>query len=361
MTRFFVRLVMVRAPPGCLTEPVISRTEPDEATAAFLAGMPKAELHVHLEGTLEREQRLEFAARNGVELPASDTAVFTDLTSFLAAYYPNMTVLQTERDFFDLAYAYLTKAAAQGVRHTEMFFDPQAHTSRGIDFSTVVTGYHGAVVAAERDLDISAHLILCILRDHSVESAMETLVESLRYKHWIVGIGLDSDERDNPPSKFALVFARARSEGYLLTMHCDVDQANSIEHIRQAIEDIGVDRIDHGTNILEDPRLVALARDRGIGLTSCPLSNAVVSTSGKAPELVELLRAGVKITVNSDDPPYFGGYVTENLLALAATTDLTRAEFVQLQRNAFEISWISKVHRDAHIAALDAYVAEWTD
>jgi len=177
MTRFFVRLVMVRAPPGCLTEPVISRTEPDEATVAFLAGMPKAELHVHLEGTLEREQRLEFAARNGVELPASDTAVFTDLTSFLAAYYPNMTVLQTERDFFDLAYAYLTKAAAQGVRHTEMFFDPQAHTSRGIDFSTVVTGYHGAVVAAERDLDISAQLILCILRDHSVESAMETLVE----------------------------------------------------------------------------------------------------------------------------------------------------------------------------------------
>ena len=323
--------------------------------------MPKAELHVHLEGTLERAQRLEFAERNGIELPASDTAVFTDLTSFLAAYYPNMTVLQTERDFFDLAYAYLTKAASQGVRHTEMFFDPQAHTSRGIPFSTVITGYHEAVVTAERDLDISAQLILCILRDHSVESAMETLEESLRYKHWIVGIGLDSDERDNPPSKFALVFAKARAEGYLLTMHCDVDQANSIEHIRQAIEDIGVDRIDHGTNILEDPRLVALARERGIGLTSCPLSNAVVSDSGKAPELVELLRAGVKITVNSDDPPYFGGYVTENLLALAATTDLTRAEFVQLQRNAFEISWIAAPHRDAHLAALDAYAAGFAD
>ena len=359
MHRFFVRLVMVRASRDCLTEPVITRTEPDEATAAFIAGMPKAELHVHLEGTLEPVQRLEFAQRNAVALPEIDVAVYTDLTSFLASYYPNMGVLQTERDFFDLAYAYLAKAAAQGVRHTEMFFDPQAHTARAIPFSTVVTGYHRAVVEAEAAFDISAQLILCILRDHSAESAMQTLAESLPYKHWIVGVGLDSDERGNPPSKFAEVFASARAEGYLLTMHCDVDQPDSIEHIRQAIEDIGVDRIDHGTNILESPRLVALARERGIGLTSCPLSNAVVSDSGKAPEIVELLRAGVKITVNSDDPPDFGGYITENLFALATTTDLTRAEFVKLQRNAFEISWISAVHRDAPLAALDAYAARW--
>jgi adenosine deaminase len=358
MTRFFVRLVMVRASPGCLTEPVITTTEPDEAIAAFIAGMPKAELHVHLEGTLEPLQRLEFAERNGVPLPEDDVAVYTDLTSFLASYYPNMTVLKTERDFFDLAFAYLTKAASQNVRHTEMFFDPQAHTSRGIPFATVISGYHEAVVRAERELDISARLIMCFLRDHSAQSAMDTLVESLSYKHWIVGVGLDSDERDNPPSKFAAVFARARQEGYLLTMHCDVDQPNSIEHIRQAIEEIGVDRIDHGTNILEDPRLVALARDRGIGLTSCPLSNAVVSDGGKAREIAELLRAGVKITVNSDDPPYFGGYVTENLLAVAAAAGLSRDELVRLQRNAFEISWISSVDRDAHLALLDAYDAE---
>ena len=342
----------------CLTD----RVKPDTSlavTAAFIAGMPKAELHVHLEGTLERPQRAEFAARNGLPVPDDGVDSFTDLTSFLAAYYPNMTVLQTERDFFDLAYAYLVKASSQGVRHTEMFFDPQAHTSRGIDFATVVTGYHRAVVSAERDLGIDARLILCILRDHSVESAMETLESSLRFKHWIVGVGLDSDERDNPPAKFAAVFARARDEGYLITMHCDVDQANSIEHIRQAIEDIGVDRIDHGTNIVEDARLVSLARDRGIGLTSCPLSNAVVSDGGKTEEIVALLRAGVKITVNSDDPPYFGGYVTENLLSLVDTTDLTRDEFVQLQRNAFEIAWITRVERDAHLLALETYVDEW--
>ena len=359
MSRFFVRLVMVPGGGGCLTGAVIDDTRP--ATPEFLASMPKAELHVHLEGTLERAQRREFAGRNGVVIDDDGAASYTDLTSFLAAYYPNMAVLQTERDFYDLAYAYLTKASGQGVRHAEMFFDPQAHTTRGIPFSTVVTGYHRAVVDAERDLDIDGRLILCILRDHSVESAFETLQASLPYADWIAGVGLDSDERGNPPAKFAAVFAAARAEGYLLTMHCDVDQENSIEHIRQAIEDIGVDRIDHGTNIVEDPRLVALAIERGIGLTSCPLSNAVVSASGKAPELVALLRAGVKITVNSDDPPYFGGYVTENLLTLAATTDLTRPEFVQLQRNAFEISWISSVHRDAHLAALDAYAAEWTD
>jgi len=361
MPRFFVRLVMVHRARGCLTDTVIDTATPEPPTAAFLAAMPKAELHVHLEGTLEPEQRAVFAARNGMTLADDAPATFTDLTTFLAAYYPAMDVLQTEDDFYDLAYAYLEKASGQGVRHAEMFFDPQAHTSRGIPFSAVVTGYHRAVVDAERDLEIGARLILCILRDHSVESAADTLEASLAFKHWIAGIGLDSDERGNPPAKFALVFARARDEGYLLTMHCDVDQADSIEHIRQAVEDIRVDRIDHGTNVVEDPALVALLIERGIGLTSCPLSNAVVSSGGKAVEIAALLRAGVKITVNSDDPAYFGGYVTENLLALAAATDLTRADFVRLQRNAFEIAWISSVERDAHLAALDAFVAGWRD
>lgn len=323
--------------------------------ADFITGMPKAELHVHLEGTLEPGLRRELGARNGIEL-GEQPAAFTDLTTFLAAYYPNMAVLVTEQDFYDLAHAYLTKAASQGVVHTEMFFDPQAHTSRGVDFATVIGGYHRAVLAAE-DFGVSASLILCILRDHSVESAEATLTESLPYKDLIVGLGLDSDERDNPPAKFAAVFARARAEGYLLTMHCDVDQPNSIEHIRQAIEDIGVDRIDHGTNILEDARLVQLAKERGIGLTSCPLSNAVVSAGAKSAEMLELLRGGVKVTINSDDPPYFDGYVTENLLYLADTTDLTRDEFVQLQRNAFEIAWIDDDLRAGFLAELETYVA----
>jgi adenosine deaminase len=332
----------------------------DDATTAFIAGMPKAELHVHLEGTLETPLRLELAARNGMEVSVGEQS-YTDLTSFLAAYYPNMDVLQTPRDFYDLAYAYLTKAASQGVRHTEMFFDPQAHTSRGVPFASVVTGYHEAIVDARFAFGIDAQLILCILRDHSVESAEATLEESLRYKHWITGLGLDSDERGNPPSKFAVVFARARDEGFRLTMHCDVDQDNSIEHIRQALEDIGVERIDHGTNILEDQRLVDLVRERGIGLTSCPLSNAIVSDGGKTAELLTLLRSGVKITVNSDDPPYFGGYVTENLLYLASTTDVTREELVLLQRNAFEVSWIPEAEREVLLRQLDDYVATWSE
>ena len=177
-----------------------------------------------------------------------------------------------------------------------MFFDPQAHTSRGVPFDTVVTGYRQAIVKAERELGMSASLILCFLRDMSADFAMATLMEALPYKDWIIAVGLDSDERDNPPSKFADVFARARAEGFLLTSHCDIDQAGSIEHIRQVIEDIGVDRIDHGTNIVEDPALVAAVRERGIGFTCCPVSNDFVVDDMKATEIVQLLRDGVRVT-----------------------------------------------------------------
>src|SRR5271163_4338058 len=181
------------------------------------------------------------------------------------------------------------------------FFDPQAHTSRGVAFPTVVRGYRSAILRAERELGISAALIMCFLRDMSAEFAMATLMESLPFKDWIIGVGLDSDERDNPPSKFAAVFARARKEGFLLTMHCDIDQKNSIEHIRQAVEDIKVDRIDHGTNIVESPNLVATIKSKGIGLTCCPVSNSVVTRDFKGKEIASLLRDGVKVSVNSDD------------------------------------------------------------
>jgi adenine deaminase len=328
-------------------------------TNTFLAGLPKAELHVHLEGTLEPSLIKRLAERNGVDIEIDEEKgfTFTDLTSFLAVYYPNMTVLQTEQDFFELAWEYLEKAHSQNVLHTEMFFDPQAHTSRGVPFPTVIGGYRRAIVTAQRELGISADLILCFLRDFSPEYAMATLMESLPYKEWIVGVGLDSDERDNPPALFAEVFARARAEGYFLTMHCDIDQNNSIEHIRQVIEDIGVDRIDHGTNIVEDERLVALVREKGIGLTSCPVSNSFVTEDMKSAEVVTLLRAGVKVMLNSDDPAYFGAYLTENMVAIADATDLTRAELVQLQRNAFEISWLSSSARDGFLQKLDEYEA----
>jgi adenosine deaminase len=324
---------------------------------SFVAGMPKTELHVHLEGTLERDLLMLLAAENGVDVPLPEGG-FTDLTSFLAQYYPAMRALVTEDDFFELAWAYLQRAAEQSVVHAELFFDPQAHTGRGVPFPTVIGGYRRAIDRAQRELGVHADLILCFLRDLSAEHAMSTLMEALPYKSWIVGVGLDSDERGNPPAKFAAVFERAREEGFLLTMHCDIDQPGSIEHIRSALLDIGVDRIDHGTNIVEDPALVELVRDRGIGLTCCPISNGFVTDDMKAAEIVQLLRAGVKVTVSSDDPAYFGGYVTENLLALARAARLSEADLVQLQRNALEVSWLAPFRRDRFLAGLEAYAAD---
>jgi adenine deaminase len=251
----------------------------------------------------------------------------------------------------------LTLLVAIALLTSDRFFDPQAHTSRGVAFPTVIRGYRSAILRAERELGISAALIMCFLRDMSAEFAMATLMESLPFKDWIIGVGLDSDERDNPPSKFAAVFQRASKEGFLLTMHCDIDQPNSIEHIRQALEEIQVDRIDHGTNVVEDPKLVELLKQKNIGLTSCPVSNSVVTSDFKGKEISQLLRAGIKITINSDDPAYFRAYMTENMEKLASGTDLTKEELVQLQRNAFNISWISSWRRSHFLKLLDDYVA----
>ncbi|KQT97779.1 adenosine deaminase [Sanguibacter sp. Leaf3] len=334
---------------------------PASPTREFVTGLPKAELHLHLEGTLEPDLKLELARRNGVELAQSTVEevqasyVFDSLASFLAVYYPAMDVLVTEQDFYDLATAYLRRAAADGVTHVEMFFDPQAHTSRGVPFADVVNGYHRAAVDGAA-LGVDARLILCFLRDFSAESAAETLEASVPFADKILGVGLDSDERENPPSKFGAVFARARELGYRLTMHCDIDQVGSIENIRQVLEDIGVDRIDHGTNVVEDPALVEVVRERGLGLTCCPVSNSFVTDDMKATEIAQLLRAGVKVTVNSDDPAYFGGYVAENYVALVEKAGLTSEEVVTLAKNSFEASWVSDADRARFLAEVDAYV-----
>jgi adenine deaminase len=333
-------------------------------TLDFVTGLPKAELHLHLEGTLEPDLKLRLAERNGVDIGQSTieevqaTYQFTDLTSFLAVYYPAMDVLQTEDDFFELAHAYLVRAAANGVKHAEMFFDPQAHTSRGVPFEAVVKGYHRATVAAA-DLGVDADLIMCFLRDLSAESAAETLEASVPFKDLILGVGLDSDERGNPPEKFADVFSRARELGYFLTMHCDIDQEGSIDNIRTVLKTIQVDRIDHGTNIVEDLGLVAEVKARGIGLTSCPVSNGFVTDDMKAVEVAQLLRDGVKITINSDDPAYFGGYVADNYAAVAAKVGLTSEEVVRLAKNSFEVSWIDDERRAAYLAEVDRYVEEY--
>jgi adenosine deaminase len=330
----------------------------------FIAGLPKCELHLHIEGTLEPELRLQLAERNGVELPYRSVDKvraaydFDDLPSFLACYYEGMSVLLTEEDFHDLAMAYLRRAAAQNVRYAEIFFDPQAHTSRGIAFDTVFRGLRRAIEEAEAELEIRVQLILCFLRDLPAEDAMKTLLEAIPHRDGIVGVGLDSDEKGNPPVKFAEVFARARDEGFRLTMHCDVDQLDSTEHIRQCLDVIGVERIDHGVNVLEDPALVATLQARGIGLTVCPISNRYVTGSLKADEVRRMLDLGLRVTINSDDPAYFPGYVQENLLAIAEALDLSDDDLVQLQRNAFTIAWLPEEERVTYVAELEAYAAQ---
>jgi len=329
--------------------------------SSFIEGMPKAELHLHLEGTLEPELKFELAARNGLALPYGSVAEmraaydFDDLPSFLAVYYEGMSVLLTEQDFYDLAMAYFRKVHSQNVVYAEVSFDPQAHTARGIPFRTVIEGFHRARRDAEASLGLRSQLIMCFLRDMTAESAMTTLQQSLPYRDWIVGVGLDSDEKGNPPVKFKDVFDRARSEGYRLTMHCDVDQENSVEHIWQCLNDIGVERIDHGVNAVEDEALIAEIRSRGLGLTVCPISNSYVTDGLKAREIKAMLEQAVRVTVNSDDPAYFPGYMNENLIAVQAAVNLTRDEVRQLTRNAFTMSWLAAEDKDQYLAALEAY------
>ncbi|MCH9826870.1 MAG: adenosine deaminase [Gammaproteobacteria bacterium] len=329
----------------------------------WIEQLPKAELHVHLEGTLEPKLSFALSQRNGVALdydtPEALIAAydFHDLPSFLAIYYSAMRVLVTEQDFYDLTYAYLKKAREQNVLYCEPFFDPQAHTSRGVSFETVITGIRLAQKQAAAELGIESQLILCFLRDMSAESAMEALEQSLPYKDWIVGVGLDSDEKGNPPSKFAEVFKRARAEGYRLTMHCDVNQDNTLGHIRQCLDEIGVDRIDHGINSLEDPAICADIVQRGLGLTVCPVSNRFVVQDLTATHIRRMLELGMRATINSDDPAYFRAYVNENLLALHEEGGLSLDEITQLVRNAFVVAWIDDAQRARYLAMLDHQLA----
>jgi adenosine deaminase len=341
----------------------VAATLRNPCMTAFIANLPKAELHVHLEGTLEPELSFALATRNGVRLdydtPEALIAAydFHDLPSFLTIYYKAMEVLVTEQDFFDLTYAYLKKAHEQNVLYCEPFFDPQAHTSRGVAFATIVTGIHAAQQQARDVLGIESQLIMCFLRDMSAESAMDTLLASLPFKEWIVGVGLDSDEKNNPPRKFAEVFRRARAYGYKLTMHCDVHQLNTHEHIRQVLDEIVVDRIDHGINTLDQPALYGEVARRGLGLTVCPVSNRFVVQNLTTVEIRRMLELGMRATINSDDPAYFRAYMNENLQALA-DDGMTRDEIAQLTRNSFEVAWLADERRAHYLDALDRYLAQ---
>ncbi|MDP3551684.1 MAG: adenosine deaminase [Novosphingobium sp.] len=337
----------------------------DPALAAFIRGMPKSEYHVHLEGTLEAEMKFALAKRNGMNLPFADVAamkasyIYHDLPSFLAIYYDGMKVLQKEPDFYDLAYAYLAKAASQNVIYAEMFFDPQEHLKRGVAMADMIGGITRARGDAEAKLGIRSQLILCFVRDHSAQSAMAALDAALPFKADLVGVGLDSDEAGNPPEKFREHFAKARANGLKVTAHCDVDQTDTLRNIRTVLTDLKVDRIDHGGNIVQSPELVAIAKARGIYFTVCPTFSGTLRRTEKVPVDVvrAMMDAGLKVTISSDDPAYMGSeYVDDVLIRAVERSQLTRAELIAIARNGFEAAWLPETDQSAMLARLDAYV-----
>ncbi|MBN2847060.1 MAG: adenosine deaminase [Coriobacteriia bacterium] len=331
---------------------------------AFALGLPKAELHLHLEGTLEPELMFRLAARNGVELPYPSVEAaraaydFTDLQSFLDLYYAGCAVLVTEQDFYDLTWAYLEQANAENIRHVEPFFDPQTHTSRGVPFSVVADGILRALSDAERECGISSRLIMSFLRDLSAESAAIALEEARAYGERIAGVGLDSAEVGNPPEKFAEVFAEARRRGYHVVAHAGEEGPPA--YITGALDALGAERIEHGIRCLEDPALTARLALERVPLTVCPLSNVrlrAVPDRASHP-LKRLMDAGIVVTVNSDDPAYFGGYLTENYVAAAEALGLTRHDLVTLAEASFAAAFLDDAAKTDHIAEVRAYAAQ---
>lgn len=331
--------------------------------AAFIAALPKAELHLHIEGSLEPELMFELARRNGIAIPFATVDdvraayAFSNLQDFLDIYYQGMGVLQTEQDFYDLTAAYLARAHADGVRHSEIFFDPQGHTARGIPFATVVGGITRALDDAQARYDMSSRLIMCFLRHLSEEEAEATLDEARPWLDRIDGVGLNSSEVGHPPAKFQRVFARARNLGLRLVAHAGEEGPPAYVH--EALDLLGVDRIDHGNRSLEDEALVARLADDAMCLTVCPLSNLklCVVDDMTAHPLKTMLDAGLLATVNSDDPSYFGGYVNANYTAVADALDLSRDELVTLARNSFLGAFLDDDAKARHLAAIDAYAA----
>jgi adenosine deaminase len=324
--------------------------------------LPKSELHVHIEGTLEPDLMFGLAARNDVRLPFPDVEsvkrayVFTDLQSFLDIYYRACAVLIEERDFYDLTLAYLERARADGVRHAEIFFDPQTHTARGIDFGTVVGGITRAL-AEGRQQGISSRLIMCFLRHLPPQDAEATLEQALEHRELITGVGLDSAEVGNPPELFRRVFERAIDHGFRAVAHAG--EEGPPEYIWQALDVLGAERIDHGVRCVEDRRLVDRLASERVPLTVCPLSNVKLRVFDELEQhpLAQMLQRGLCVTVNSDDPAYFGGYVGENFAAVRSALALSNDDLIELARNSFEASFLDDATKANHLAEIDAYVA----
>ena len=330
----------------------------------FIRSLPKAELHIHIEGSLEPELMFEIGERNGVSLPFDSVDdvrrayEFSDLQSFLDIYYEGARVLLREDDFYDLTWAYLKKAHSQNVRHTEIFFDPQTHTERGIKFETAISGIHRALADAEQQLGVTSMLIMCFLRHQSADAAMKTLHEAIPFKEWIVAVGLDSSEVGHPPEKFTSVFDEARKKGFLSVAHAG--EEGPPEYIRQALELLKVSRIDHGVRCLEDAELVDELRGKQIPLTVCPLSNVKLRVFETLDDhnLKQLLDKGLCVTVNSDDPAYFGGYIEENFIAVQRAFNLDRGDLYQLARNAFNATFLDNRAKERLLSELDDYMAK---
>ncbi|MCO8098814.1 adenosine deaminase [Acinetobacter indicus] len=326
----------------------------------LIRALPKAELHVHIEGTFEPELMFAIAQRNNIAIPyqsveeVKEAYNFHNLQSFLDIYYAGANVLVHEQDFYDLAWAYFEKCAEDQVVHTEMFFDPQTHTDRGIAFATVINGLQRACDDAQSKLGISSRLIMCFLRHLSEEAAFATLEQALPYKEQIIAVGLDSSEVGHPPAKFDRVFAKAREYGFLVVAHAG--EEGPPEYIWEALDLLKVNRIDHGVRSEEDPALMQRLIQDEMPLTVCPLSNLklCVVQDMRQHNIRRLLQQGVKVTVNSDDPSYFGGYMNDNFIAITEALDLTADELKQLAINSFEASFLPAAQKQAWIEKIQA-------
>lgn len=333
----------------------------DTSLLQLIESIPKVELHLHIEGTLEPELMFMLAQKNEVKIPyhsvgeVKNAYQFQNLQDFLNIYYAGANVLITEQDFFDLTWAYLQKAHSQHIVHVEIFFDPQTHTHRGIPFETVVTGIHNALLKAEKELGITSHLIICFLRHLSEQDAINTFHEALPFKNLIKGIGLDSSEKGNPPQKFEKVFQMAKKEGFKTVAHAG--EEGPAEYVYDAIHLLNIDRIDHGNNALDNPTLVKEIVQKEMALTVCPLSNQklkVVPDLTKHP-IKKMLDLGIKATINSDDPAYFGGYLNENYFAIIENLQLSKKEILTLIKNGFSASFMEEKIKNQWIAKVDSF------
>lgn len=330
----------------------------------FICGLPKAELHLHIEGSLEPEQMFEFARRNKVALPFATVEevraayAFSNLQDFLDIYYQGAGVLLQEQDFHDLAVAYFRRAAADGARHVELFFDPQTHTDRGLPFAVAVEGLLSGMAQAQASLGVTSKLIMCFLRHLDEAAAFATLKAAEPWLDRIVGVGLDSSEMGHPPTKFAGVYKAARQQGLKLVAHAGEEGPPS--YVWEALDVLGVDRIDHGNRALEDAALIERLAKSGMTLTVCPLSNLklCVVDSLEAHPLKRMLELGLHATVNSDDPAYFGGYLAQNWLQTAAAVGLTRGQLITLAKNSFTGSFLTPQEQAGHLASIDAYARD---